>query len=120
MYYKHETSDQDSITIRQARGEDADAVARLAERDSADVPPGGLLVAAVGGELRAAISIDGGETIADPFHPTAELVRLLTARSAQVRRGPNRNRGRIAALLRGRRRRTSLSPQPAGTLRALN
>ena len=120
MYYKHETSESGSITIRHACPEDADAIARLAQRDSADVPAGDLLVASVGGELRAAVSIERGETIADPFHPTSELVRLLTARSAQLCIGANGNRGRLATLLRGRRDRTALSPQPAGTLRALN
>ena len=119
MYYKHETSESDSITIRHARREDADAIARLAQRDSADVPGGNLLVAAVGGELRAAVSIERGETIADPFHPTSELVRLLTSRAAQLGTRANGDRGHLATLLRRRRDRTSLSPQPAGTLRAL-
>ncbi|MGH2922431.1 MAG: hypothetical protein ACRDKH_00170 [Solirubrobacterales bacterium] len=118
MYYKHETSESDSITIRHARPEDADAIERLAERDSGAVPAGDLLVAAVGGELRAAVSVERGETIADPFHPTSELVRLLTARSAQLRPAADgRGRG-LAAILRRRER--TISPQPAGTLRAFN
>lgn len=121
MYYKLETNHRDSITIRHARSEDADAIARLAQRDSADVPAGDLLVAEVGGEVRAAVSIERGETIADPFHPTSELVRLLTARSAQLRPtvtlAGGRGRG-VSALLRRRRERGATSPQPAGTLRA--
>jgi hypothetical protein len=120
MYYKHETSEQDSITIRHAQMEDRDALRRLAERDSAELPTGELLIAAVGDELRVAVSVDGGEAIADPFHHTAELTRLLTARAAQLRSdGAPTPRG-LAALLPRRRRRAALSPQPAGTLRAIN
>jgi hypothetical protein len=107
MYYKHETSESDSITIRHARAQDADAIARLAQRDTADVPEGDLLVATV------------GETIADPFHPTSELVRLLTARSAQLRPATGDRRSGWRSIL-GRRRARAISPQPAGTLRALN
>lgn len=121
MYYKHETSESDSITIRHAHHEDADAVASLAQRDSAEIPAGDLLVAAVGDKLRAAVSIERGETIADPFHPTEALVRLLTARAAQLRasQGISGRRG-LAALLTRSRRRAALSPQPAGTLRVFN
>src|SRR5687768_197134 len=120
MYYKHETAGSASITIRHARPSDADAVAHLAQRHGAEVPTGSLLVAEVGGELRAAISIEGGEAIADPFQPTAELVRLLTARAAQLRPAAHgRGRG-LTAILRRRDERGALSPQPAGTLRAFN
>lgn len=121
MYYKHETRQSDSITIRHARAEDAEALHRLAERDSADVPVGDVLVAAVGGELRAAVAVSDGSAIADPFHPTGELVRLLSARVAQLR-ASDESAGRrgLAALLPRRRRRPGLSPQPAGTLRAIN
>jgi len=119
MYYKHETGTQDPITIRHARPEDRDAIGRLAQRDSAEVPEGNLLVAAVGEEIRAAVSLERGETIADPFHPTSELVRLLTARSAQLPSAGDGRVGRLAAIL-GRRRERTVSPQPAGTLRALN
>ena len=118
MYYKHETSTQESITIRHAHASDRDAIARLAERDSAEVPAGSLLVAAVGEEIRAAVSIERGAAIADPFHPTAELVRLLTTRSAQLRPAAD-GRGRGLGITR-RRRERAISPQPAGTLRAFN
>jgi len=118
MYYKHETGTEQAITIRAAAGEDHEALQRLAGRDSALLPSGDLLVALVGDQLRAAVAIPGGEVVADPFHPTAELVRLLRSRAAQMGGEHRRGRGPIAALRR--RRRSALSPQPAGTLRALN
>jgi hypothetical protein len=40
----------------------------------------------VGGDLWAAISIDDGHAVADPFRPTGELLALLAERSRQLRR----------------------------------
>jgi hypothetical protein len=42
-------------------------------------------VAEVDGRLRAAVSIEGGCAIADPFHRGSELVELLRVRAAQLR-----------------------------------
>jgi hypothetical protein len=39
------------------------------------------LVAEVGGEVRAALSLRDGAVVADPFHPTAALAELLRAYS---------------------------------------
>ena len=67
------------VVLRPARDDDAPAVATLAALDSADPPRGPLVLAEVGGRLRAALSLSDGATIADPFHPSAGLVRLLRA-----------------------------------------
>ena len=74
------------ISIRMASGDDDAALRRLAGRDSVAVPAGPLLVAEVGGELRAAIALERGAVIADPFRHTSELVDLLRARYAQAQR----------------------------------
>ena len=119
MYYKHPTHSHDSITIRHAEPEDGAALRRLAGRDSAEMPEGALLVALVGDELRAAVPVGGGEAIADPFHPMAEVVRLLTARAEQMRPGAAHGpRGGLRRLLGARRQRPTLAPQPVGTMRA--
>ena len=120
MYYKHETSESEAITIRHARPSDAGAVARLAQRDSAEVPAGELLVAAVGTELRAALGIADGAVLADPFHPTADLVRMLASRAARLRPAEQDSGPRPLRALRRRRSRSAVSPQPAGIIRALN
>jgi hypothetical protein len=73
------------ISIRSATAADRDQLHRLAERDSGAVPREPLLVAELSGELRAAISLADGRTIADPFHPTADLVALLRARARHAR-----------------------------------
>jgi hypothetical protein len=117
MYYTGHQNTQSSITIRRAGHADATALHRLAERDSAPELSGEVLVAMVDDRIRAAVSISTGNAIADPFHPTAELVALLSERSTQIRGSRRGLRARLGAAL-GHRARRSASPQPAGTLRA--
>jgi hypothetical protein len=75
-----------SLTLRYAVPADAEALDRLAQLDSERAPRGVVLVAEVGGELWAAISVDDQHAIADPFRPTGELVALLVQRARQLRR----------------------------------
>ena len=75
-----------ALTLRYAVPADADDLDRLAELDSQRAPRGVVLVAEVGGELWAAISLDDHHAVADPFRPTGELVALLVERARQVRR----------------------------------
>jgi hypothetical protein len=73
------------VTIRMAVPGDGAALGRLAQLDSAPARgPVAMLVAEVGGELRAALPLDGGRAIADPFRPTAELVAILAERARQL------------------------------------
>jgi hypothetical protein len=92
-----------AVTIRRALPGDAAAVRRLAELDSRRAPRGTVLLAEVGPELLAAVSLDDGHTVADPFRPTADLVALLAARGGQLRRSDT---GHPAPA--GRRRRARL------------
>jgi hypothetical protein len=72
----------ESLTIRLAYAEDYPALASLAELDSAErVPSRPVLIAEVDGELRAALSLSDGTSIADPFHPAVEIVSLLEMRA---------------------------------------
>jgi hypothetical protein len=86
------------------------AIERLAQLDSARRPSGPVLVAAVGGEPVAALPLDGGAAIADPFQRTAALVSLLELRVAQMRARPSR--GRLARLIVALRRGARVSAQP--------
>jgi hypothetical protein len=94
----------ETLTIRMAVSVDAEALRRLAQLDSAPMPgPAPMLIAEVAGELRAAVPLYGGREIADPFHPTAELVDLLTERTRQIappRRRPARRLRRPARMRR--------------------
>jgi len=74
-----------SLTLRFATPDDAEAIDQLAQLDSRRAPRGPVLVAEVGGELWAALSLDDQHAVADPFRPTGELVALLAARSGQLR-----------------------------------
>jgi hypothetical protein len=95
MYHrKHDEAEPRSITIRLTDPTDVDELRRVAQRDSRTVPEGEVLIAIDEGEIRAAISLRSGEVIADPFHRTDELVRMLAMRRAQMLRAiPRRRRG---------------------------
>jgi hypothetical protein len=84
-YYNTHEEITPPVIIRPANGDDADALRHLAQRDTAPLPTGEMLVAIEGGEIRAAASVETGETVADPFHRTAELVHILSLRLAQLR-----------------------------------
>jgi hypothetical protein len=60
-------------------------VARLAELDSRPVPAGHLLIAETGDQVVAALSMDTGAGIADPFRRTADVVDLLAYRARGLR-----------------------------------
>jgi hypothetical protein len=97
------TSHED-VVLRRSTSHDAAALARLAQLDGAPRPVGAVLVAELEGEIVAAVPVEGGRAIADPFRPTAELVELLNTRAlgnaAPVRRLPRLRphlRPRIAA-----------------------
>ena len=72
------------VVIRFSGQGDEPALARLAGRDSKTVPAGKVLVAEAGGEIRAALPLEGREAVADPFTRTEELVRLLKLRRSQM------------------------------------
>jgi hypothetical protein len=93
------------ITIRRATAADEAAIARVAALDSARAPKGATIVASVGGDVRAALPLDGGAPVADPFHRTAELVDLLRLHAARERAGRELDRARRrnpGAFLRAR------------------
>jgi hypothetical protein len=78
--------DSPALTLRLADPADAEALERLAELDSARAPRGEVLVAEVGGDVLAAVSLDDHHAVADPFRPTSELVFLLHEHARGLRR----------------------------------
>src|SRR3954463_13612360 len=75
-----------SLRIRHASAADAAAVERLAALDSSRRPTGDVLLAEVGDELWAALSMDDGHLVADPLRHSAGAALLLAQRSAQLHR----------------------------------
>ena len=78
-------TEQPQIEIRFLNGEDSLELERLAQRDSATLPPQPLLGGIVDGELVAAYSLPSRRSIADPFRPTAEITALLAQWARRLR-----------------------------------
>jgi hypothetical protein len=74
------------LTIRAATPEDSESVRRLAALDSATPPAGRVLLAEADGHPVAAVSIETGSAVADPFQYSADAVRLLRLRRYQLLR----------------------------------
>jgi hypothetical protein len=79
------TLEPQSITIRPLRDDDVAAVERLAELEERRVPAGTLLLADVEGTIEAAVAIESGDAIANPFAASAAMVSLLELRADQLR-----------------------------------
>jgi hypothetical protein len=73
-----------AVTIREALPGDSNALDQLAELDSTRPLRRPALVAEVGGELWAAVSVAEQRVIADPFRPSGELGYLLSQRARQL------------------------------------
>lgn len=83
-----------SLVLRPATPVDAEDLRRLAALDSAEPLEGDILVAYAAGDLRAAVDVDSGRAVADPFYPSAELVELLRAAvTGDARHRRSRRRG---------------------------
>jgi hypothetical protein len=81
-----------SVTIRLARPQDWEALARLAQLESRPEPDGIWVVAEIEGSLVVALPVAGGEPLADPFRRTAHLVPLLELRAKQLTSAPRRRK----------------------------
>jgi hypothetical protein len=77
-----------SLLVRPAHAGDADTLRLLAALDSAAPLTGTVLLAESDGKPVAAMSVDTGAVVADPFEPTADVVALLrVAAQPALRRG---------------------------------
>lgn len=77
-----------TIQIRGASEGDADTIARLAALDSQRPFAGATLIAEVDGDPRAALSLESGRVVADPFRHTASLVELLQIHARELAARP--------------------------------
>ena len=82
-----------SLSLRHATPADSRAVAYLSELDEAERLTGSVLLAFDGDRPVAAMSLDDGRTVADPFTRTANVVDLLRVRARQERSGASRRLG---------------------------
>ena len=89
------------LKIRAAADDDAPALLRLARLDSQGRPPcGSIIVAVDDGEIVAAMAVDDGATIADPFRSTAPIVAMLRLRADQLKGTSPRSRRTRPSLRR--------------------
>jgi hypothetical protein len=78
------TTPEQAVTLRRYSAEDHGPLARLVALDSSKPPHQPMVVAEVGGELRAALSLNDGSLVADPFHLTEGAAGLLRAYARQL------------------------------------
>jgi hypothetical protein len=88
-----------AFSIRLATDRDAAALRDLAELDSRDAPTGRVIVAETAGAMVAAVSLDDGRTVADPFRPTNLALAQLRMR-AEGRRAVERTPSLRERMLR--------------------
>jgi hypothetical protein len=89
-----------TVVIRRAAEADRPALERLAALDSAPPSRGDVLLALVDEVAWAALSLDDGRVVADPFRPSAHAVELLRIRATQLRTAPARRLRGLPRLLR--------------------
>jgi hypothetical protein len=70
------------LTLRLAQPDDQPAVRRLAQLDSSRPPSGRVLLAEVGTEPVAALGVETGTVVANPFCRTADVVAMLRQAAA--------------------------------------
>jgi hypothetical protein len=97
------------LAIRLATIDDIADVVRLARLDQRPAPSGRVLLGIVDGHVKAAVAVDSGYAVADPFAPTADVVALLRLRASRLRGELARTRPSsvLRAMFRGRRRRAT-------------
>jgi hypothetical protein len=96
--------DAPAVALRLNSVHDDPALERLAQLEGRPVPPGRLVVAEVDGVVVAAHPLAGGVPLADPFHPTAQILPLLRLRAEQVAPPAQRRRPSLRghwSLIRG-------------------
>jgi hypothetical protein len=74
------------VNFRYATPADAAALTELAQLDSSRAPSGDVIVADADGELWAAVSLDDGHAVANPFRPSGELTWSLMERARELNR----------------------------------
>jgi hypothetical protein len=73
-----------SVVIRHAEAGDLPALQRLAELEETAPPVGPTLIAVVDDKVEAALPLQGGPAIANPFSSSADLTELLRLRAVQL------------------------------------
>jgi hypothetical protein len=84
-----------TVELRPAGAGDDAVVRQLAAVDDAPALEGPVVLAIVGGQAVAALSLKDGRVVADPFLPTAHAVALLRLRASHLANVSGRRRLRL-------------------------
>ena len=87
-----------TLSLRLARATDAHALSLLADLDEQPKLAGEVMLALIGDQVVAAISLEDGRVLADPFVATEDAVSLLRLRARQLRAAPGPSRRRRLRL----------------------
>lgn len=95
--------DTRDVELRLCKAADDWELEQLAVLAEQPVPHGRLVLAVVKGRIVAALPLNGGETLRDPFVRTQHLLPLLKLRAAQLRQPEPRRHWfpRYVSLMRG-------------------
>jgi hypothetical protein len=93
------SSARPAAAVRFGHPDEAGTLRRLAQLDDAPELAGEILVATIDADVVAALSLDDGRVVANPFVLTSDAVELLR-RSATALTGGRRRRWRSALRLR--------------------
>ncbi len=110
MFTSHAATE---LTIRHTRSDDDERLTTLAVLDSARPLHGDALVAEVDGTPIAALELEGGRAVADPFRRSAPAVDMLRVHADRLRGGRERRRIKRRSLLRPRRPGFARTARPA-------
>src|SRR5437764_5165732 len=88
----------ESVVLRLRSVQDDDALERLATLEGLPLGEGNYVLAQVAGVVVAALPLNGGRPLADPFRPTAHLMPLLEMRRRQLLGGAARAAAYARAL----------------------
>jgi hypothetical protein len=89
-----------AAAVRFAHPDEAGTLRRLAQLDDAPDLAGEILVATIDADVVAALSLDDGRVVANPFVPTSDAVELLRAGATALT--GRRRRRRWPSVLRPR------------------
>ncbi len=96
------SSARPAATVGFAHADDAGALRRLAQLDDAPELVGEILVARIDADVVAALSLDNGRVVANPFVFTSDAVELLRRSATALTGGGRRLRLRWRSPLRPR------------------
>ncbi len=88
-----------AVAARFAHPDEAGALRRLAQLDDAPALRGEILVATIGADVVAAVSLDDGRVVANPFVLTADAVGLLRCSATALTGRRSRRRSALRRWL---------------------